>query len=140
MKGYAAPETKLAAERARLLIEQAEERGEPPEDPLLLFSVLYGIWAANFVASNGDVCRELAAHFLALAQKQEATIPIVSWAFLYYGRATSRTGKRTSIGRWPFTILPSKGSVWPGRAGDNLYVPVVGQLDTRLSRGRSYGR
>jgi hypothetical protein len=28
----------------------------------------------------------------------------------------------------------------PGRAGDNLYVPVVGQLDTRLSRGRSCGR
>ena len=42
VKGYAAPETKAAAERARLLIEQAEALGEPPEDPLLLFSVLYG--------------------------------------------------------------------------------------------------
>ena len=40
VKGYAAPETKAAAERARLLIEQAEALGEPPEDPLLLFSVL----------------------------------------------------------------------------------------------------
>ena len=40
-KGYAAPETKAAVERARLLIDQAEARGEPPEDPLLLFSVLY---------------------------------------------------------------------------------------------------
>ena len=41
VKGYAAPETKAAAERARLLIDQAEALGEPPEDPLLLFSVLY---------------------------------------------------------------------------------------------------
>ena len=48
VKGYAAPETKAAVERARLLIEQAEALGEPPEDPLLLFSVLFGFWVANF--------------------------------------------------------------------------------------------
>ena len=54
MKGYAAPETKAAVERARLLIEQAEALGEPPEDPLLLFSVLDGFWLANYVAGNGD--------------------------------------------------------------------------------------
>jgi class 3 adenylate cyclase len=47
VKGYAAPETKAAAEQARLLIEQAEALGEAPEDPLLLFSVLYGVWVAN---------------------------------------------------------------------------------------------
>jgi len=35
VKGYAAPETKAATERARLLIEQAEALGEPVEDPLL---------------------------------------------------------------------------------------------------------
>ena len=75
VKGYAAPETKAAAERARLLIEQAEALGEPPEDPLLLFSVLYGFWVANFVAFNGDAVRELAAQFLALAEKQGATVP-----------------------------------------------------------------
>ncbi len=63
VKGYAAPETKAAAERARLLIEQAEALGEPPEDPLLLFSVLFGVWAANVLAFNGDVCLDLAAHF-----------------------------------------------------------------------------
>src|SRR5262249_31317228 len=34
VKGYAAPETKAAVERAHLLIDQAEE---PPEDPLVLF-------------------------------------------------------------------------------------------------------
>jgi hypothetical protein len=47
VKGYAAPETKAAEERARLLIERAEALGQPPEDPLLLFSVLHGFWAAN---------------------------------------------------------------------------------------------
>jgi predicted ATPase len=73
VKGYAAPESKAAEERARLLIEQAEALGEAPEDPLLLFSVLYSVWAANFVAFNGDAMRKLSAQFLTLATKQEAT-------------------------------------------------------------------
>ena len=76
-KGFAAPETKAAVERAHFLIEQAEAHGEPPEDPLLLFSVLYGIVIANSVALKGDVMRELAAQFLALAEKQGATAPLV---------------------------------------------------------------
>jgi predicted ATPase len=77
VKGYAAPETRAAAERARLLIEQAEALGEAPEDPLLLFSVLYGLWIANYVAFNGDVMRELAEQFLALAEKQRAPFPLM---------------------------------------------------------------
>jgi len=77
VKGYAAQETKAAVERARLLIEQAEALGEPPEDPLLLFSVLYGFWVANYVAFNGDVMRELATEFLTLAGKQRATAPLM---------------------------------------------------------------
>jgi predicted ATPase len=77
VKGYAAPETKAAVERARLLIEQAETLGEPPEDPLLLFSVLYGFWIASYVAFNGDVMRNLAAQFLALAEKQGETVPLM---------------------------------------------------------------
>jgi class 3 adenylate cyclase/predicted ATPase len=76
VKGFAAPETKAAVERARLLIEQAEALGEPPEDPLVLFQVLFGFWAANIVAFNGNVARELAMHFLALAEKQGATVPL----------------------------------------------------------------
>ena len=48
VKGYAAPESKAAAERARLLIEQAEALGEPSDDPLLLFSVLYSFCHAEF--------------------------------------------------------------------------------------------
>jgi len=79
VKGYAAPETKAAEERARLLIEQAEALGEPPEDPLLLFSVLYAHWAANVMASfNGVAIRELATQFLSLAEKQKATVPLMT--------------------------------------------------------------
>ncbi len=77
VKGAAAPETKIAAERARLLIEEAEALGEPPEDPLLLFSVLYGFWVVNLTAFNGPVVRELASQFLSLADKQGATVPLM---------------------------------------------------------------
>jgi predicted ATPase len=69
VKGHAASETKAAAEQARLLIEIAEALGEPPNDSLLLFSVLFGFWAVNFVRFNGDALRDLAAQFLALAEK-----------------------------------------------------------------------
>ena len=77
VKGYSAPETKAAAERARLLIEQAEMVAEPPEDPLLLFSVLYGVWTSNYVAANGNAVRDLSEQFLALAEKQGATAPLL---------------------------------------------------------------
>ena len=73
VKGHAAPETKAAVERARLLIEQADALGEPPEDPLLLFSVLYGFWLANYIAFDGNVMRELAAQFLILACTRSST-------------------------------------------------------------------
>jgi hypothetical protein len=53
VKGYAAHETKAVVEEARQLIEQAEAVGEPPEDPLLLYLVLYGVWVANYIAFNG---------------------------------------------------------------------------------------
>ena len=77
VKGPAAPETKAASERARLLIEQAEAIGEPLEDPLLLFSVLSGFWGANLVAFNGDAVRAVAAQFLTLAEKQGTTVPLM---------------------------------------------------------------
>jgi class 3 adenylate cyclase/predicted ATPase len=76
-KGFASLETKSSLDQARLFIEQAEELGEPPEDPLLLFSTLYALWATNFVAFNGDAIRELASQFLGLAEKQRATGPLM---------------------------------------------------------------
>jgi len=77
IKGQTAPETKAAEERARLLIEQAESLGEPPQDPLLLFSVLYGFWVANYTAFNGDVLRDLAAQTLTLAERQGMAGPLL---------------------------------------------------------------
>jgi class 3 adenylate cyclase/tetratricopeptide (TPR) repeat protein len=67
VKGYAAPETKAAAEQAQLLIEKAEMLGEPPDDPLLLFSVLYGFWSTS---NRVDTLCAVAAQFLTLAEKQ----------------------------------------------------------------------
>jgi len=57
------------------LIERANALGEPPEDPLLLFSNLYGFWVSNCVAFNGSVVRALAQQFLALAEEQGAVVP-----------------------------------------------------------------
>src|SRR5262249_47860411 len=68
VRGFAAPEPKAAAVRAQVLIEQAEALGEPLEDPLLLFSVLYANFNSNFVESNGRAVRSLAAQFLTLAE------------------------------------------------------------------------
>jgi class 3 adenylate cyclase/predicted ATPase len=76
VRGYAAPESKVAEERARLLIEQAEALGEPPEDPLLFFSVLYDLWGVSYVAINGDVMLEHATQFLARAKELGTTAPL----------------------------------------------------------------
>jgi predicted ATPase len=76
-EGYAAPETKASVERARTLIDRAESLGEPPDDPLVLFSVLYGFWVASYIAFNGDTLRDLATQFLTLAEKQASTAPLI---------------------------------------------------------------
>ena len=59
--------------RARSSADRTKPKrsGEPLEDPLLLFSVLYSYRVARFVAFNGKVMRELAAHFLTLAGKNK---------------------------------------------------------------------
>jgi len=77
VKGYAAPETNAAVGRARLLIEQAEALGEPAEDPLLLYSILYGFFLQKFIAFSGDAAHALATQFLTLAEQQRATVPIM---------------------------------------------------------------
>ena len=77
VKGAATTETKTAAERARQSIEEAEALGEPLEDPLLLFSVLYGFWVGVFAAFNADASLDLATQFLSLADKQGASAPLM---------------------------------------------------------------
>jgi predicted ATPase len=76
-KGYASPDTKAAFEQARHYIERAEAHGEPPEDPLLLFAVIYGFWVGTYVAFSGEALRELAGEFLARAEKQDEAGPLM---------------------------------------------------------------
>src|SRR5262249_5179453 len=76
-KGYASPDTKASFDQARLYIERAVALGEPPEDPLLLFAVIYGFWVGNYVAFNGDALRDLAVRFLAIAEQQGPTVPLM---------------------------------------------------------------
>ena len=75
-RGYAAAETKASLDRARALLERAEALREPPDDPLTLFSVLYGGVVANYFAFNSNVLHELAVQFLELAYRQTATAPL----------------------------------------------------------------
>jgi hypothetical protein len=74
-KGFASPETKAAFEQARIFVERAEAPGESVEDPLVLFSVLFGFWMANFVAFKADAVRELAAQCLSLGPARRRLSP-----------------------------------------------------------------
>jgi len=75
-KGYAAPETRAAVERAQALIEDAEALGEPPDDPLLLITVLYAFWQNNLFALNSTILDEFSRRILALAQKQRSSFAL----------------------------------------------------------------
>jgi class 3 adenylate cyclase/predicted ATPase len=76
VKGYAARETKEAVDQAMLLVKRAEVLGEPLEDPLLPFVVLYGQWAANLVAFNADKLLELTEQFLSLAGNNRTNVMV----------------------------------------------------------------
>ena len=148
LKGYAAPETKAATERASLLIEQAEKLGEPLEDPLLLFSVLYSLWTSNYVAFDGEVMHELAAQFLALAERQGATVPLMIGHRLM-GSSLAWTGD-IADGRAhydqaialydPVEHRPLATRFGHRRSGGNIVFSVAGPVGTWLSRRRASGR
>ena len=77
VKGYAAPDTRASLDQARSLIEEVEALGEPLDDPLLLFSVLYGLWVASYNTFDGDAVRERAVECLAAAEKQSNTASLM---------------------------------------------------------------
>jgi tetratricopeptide (TPR) repeat protein len=135
VKGYAAPESKAAVERARLLIEQSEALGEPPEDPLLLFSVLYGFWVANAVAFHGDVAREFAAQFLALAEKQKAIVQLMVGHRLM-GSSLLLTGDiaqgRTHLDQALALYDPAEHRPLATRFGQEIRVAILGHRSMAL--------
>jgi len=146
VKGYAALETKAAEEQAPLLIEQAEALGEPAQDPLLLFSVLYGLWVANVFAFNGDVIHEIAGRFLALAEQQGATAPlmigIASWALPWCGQghrggASAPRPRTRALRSCPASVAGN--AIRPGYGCASIMESIVGSMVTRLSRRRTCG-
>jgi predicted ATPase len=76
-KGHAAPETRAAFDQARALMEHAEKLGDTTDDPIMLFSVLYGFWVASRMSFHAEVTRELAAQFQALAERRQARTPVM---------------------------------------------------------------
>ena len=74
-RGHANLETKASFAKARAFIERTEALGEPLDDPLVPFSVLYGFWVASRMGFNGDLMRELACQMLALAESQRSPAP-----------------------------------------------------------------
>jgi predicted ATPase len=114
LKGPSAPEPRAAAERAHLLITEAEALGEPLEDSELLFSVLDGFAAANFLAFDGDAMQHIAEQCLTLAEKQEAAAPRM-------------IGHRVM----GMTVLHT-GDIAQGRAHYDQALTVGEQLPTRL--------
>ena len=151
IKGYAASETKAAAERARLLMEQAETLGESLEDPLLLFSLLHGVWLANFVAFNGDGVRELAGQFITLAEKQRTTVPLMighrlmGTSLLCTGgilKARAHYNKAIALYN-PAEHRPQAarlGQEFGQTSGSNLDLSVVSRVGAWLSNGSGRGR
>ena len=75
IQGYAAPEVINAFEDARLLVERARSLGEQPTDLLLQFSIMYGLWVANYVAIDANRMLERAKEFLDLAEGQQSSAP-----------------------------------------------------------------
>ena len=76
-KGVVATETKAAFDQARAMIERAETLGEHIEDPLLLYSILYGFFITKFITFDGEAACALATQFLTLAEQQKATAPVM---------------------------------------------------------------
>jgi hypothetical protein len=106
VKGYAAPETKAAAERARVLVEEAERAGESLET-LVWLSVLYSTVTTNIVDFNGDLyCitdMSLTAFLIWNKHSRFTILPsIVCWPS---DSAKMPDHTPCAIGHWPFGYL-----------------------------------
>ena len=125
-KGYGAPETKAAALRARTLIEEAEARGEAPEDSFLLFSVLYSFWVANFNGFHASTVTELAAQFLKRAEEQkEATLQMLGQRLVGVSQAT--------IGNLPDALIQFERAIASYNPGEHRQLSARFGQDIRVA-------
>jgi predicted ATPase len=76
VKGYSSPDVIGAFEKARSMIENAESLREGPEDPVLHFSILYGLWVSSYIAMDVDQLCRRAEQFLALAARANTSAPV----------------------------------------------------------------
>jgi predicted ATPase len=147
VKGFAAPETKAAVEQARLLIEQTEARGEPLEDPMVLFWVLFAAGVPSFVTFNGDAMSEVTAQLLTLAEKQKSTASLMLahrsrgiYALSVGDLAQGRLHLDRAFALYDPRGASPAGHAGSGRRSSNLVLSVAGSVVAWLPRGRSRGR
>jgi hypothetical protein len=128
-KGFAAHQSRASLEEARILMERAEARGEPADDPLALYEFLQGAFLANVAAFSGEVAREFAAQALALAEKQAATTPLMigqarngTRRIFIASPVKSRLSRLIERPQWPSSISnvhwknPGRNSRSPGNS------------------------
>jgi predicted ATPase len=140
VKGYAAVETGDAAERARQRIEEAEALGEPSEDPLLLFSVLYSFWVANHVAFNGAKMRELADQFLVLAIARDSVVPLMMGHRLVGASLVTTGSVAESLGHFDQSVTlydPAEHRALTSHFGQDI---LVSALAYRSAASWMYGK
>ena len=77
VKGYAAPETKAAMERARSVHRASGSARRDSRRPIAAVFGPLRLLGGELVAFNGERCCDLAAQFLTLAEKQRATVPLM---------------------------------------------------------------
>ena len=141
VKGYAAPETKAATERANLLIEQVEKRGEPLDDPLLLFSVLYSFWVANYIGIRRQCFARTRDAVPAACREARNDSPADDSASNhgYYSVLHWRYCARAGAFRQGVCVLRSQHApracdpIWPGPGSINLIVSRFRPVGARVS-------
>jgi predicted ATPase len=111
--GFAAAESKAAIERAKTLIQEAEALGEPPDDPLLLLSFLYGFWTANLFRFDSKPLFEISRRIMSLAEQQATSFALL-------------TGHRT-VG----TALMASGAFAEGREHLDQAVALYNAIEHR---------
>ena len=107
VKGYAHPEVAEASGRARDLIPESGRAGT-----VIHFSMLRGLWAADFVGGKPKAALEYANEFLLLAQSQPGSRMLATGHWLV-GRAL------ITIGDYPAATLHLERAVVSYRAGEH---------------------